>query len=52
MKQMNEELIAPCGMNCAVCSGYLAGQHDVKSMGIRIPLTAPAVGQETKSVHS
>ena len=34
---MNEELVAPCGMNCAVCSGYVAGQHDVKSIGIRMP---------------
>ena len=34
---MNEELIAPCGMNCAICSGYLALEHDVKSKGIRMP---------------
>ena len=34
---MNERLIAPCGMNCAICSGYLAYQHDVKSRGIRMP---------------
>jgi len=34
---MNEELIAPCGMNCAICSGYLAYQNDVKSKGIRMP---------------
>jgi len=32
-----EELIAPCGMNCAVCSGYLALQNDVKSKGLGIP---------------
>ena len=31
---MNEELIAPCGMNCAVCAGYLARQYDLKSQGI------------------
>ena len=31
---MNEELIAHCGMNCAICSGYLAYRHDVKSKGI------------------
>jgi hypothetical protein len=30
-------LIASCGMNCALCSGYLALQHDVKSKGIRMP---------------
>jgi hypothetical protein len=34
---MNEELIAPCGMNCAICSGYLAFRNDVKSKGIRMP---------------
>ena len=34
---MNEELIAPCGMNCAICSGYLALKHDVKSKGVRMP---------------
>jgi len=31
------ELIAPCGMNCGICSGYLAFKHDVKSKGIRMP---------------
>ncbi len=31
---MNEELIAPCGMNCAICSAYLARQHDLKRQGI------------------
>jgi hypothetical protein len=36
-KGMNELLIAPCGMNCAVCSGYLASKYDVKSQGIRMP---------------
>ncbi len=35
-KQFTEELIAPCGMNCNVCSEYLATQHDVKSKGIRM----------------
>ncbi|MHB8086476.1 MAG: DUF3795 domain-containing protein, partial [Dehalococcoidia bacterium] len=33
---MNEELIAPCGMNCAVCSRYLALKYNVKSKGIKI----------------
>jgi hypothetical protein len=37
---MNEELIAPCGMNCGVCSGYLALQHDVKSKGIKMSYCA------------
>lgn len=34
---MSKELVAPCGMNCGVCSGYLALRHDVKSKGIRMP---------------
>lgn len=34
---MNEELIAPCGMNCAICSGYRAFEHDVKSKSIGMP---------------
>jgi len=33
---MNEELIAPCGMNCAVCSGYLALVNDVRNKGVRM----------------
>jgi len=34
---MKEELIAPCGMNCTICSGYLAYRHDVKSKEIKMP---------------
>jgi hypothetical protein len=34
---LEEQLIAPCGMNCAVCSAYLALKHEAKSKGIRIP---------------
>lgn len=33
---MNEDLIAPCGMNCAVCSGYLALVNDVRNKGVRM----------------
>jgi hypothetical protein len=33
---MKEELIAPCGMDCGVCSGYLAFKNDIKSKGVRI----------------
>jgi hypothetical protein len=36
-KSFTPDLIAPCGMNCNVCSGYLAMQHDVKSKGLRMP---------------
>lgn len=27
---IKEELIAPCGMNCAICSNYLAFKNDLK----------------------
>jgi hypothetical protein len=30
---MNENLIAPCGMNCGVCIAYLFMQHDVNKQG-------------------
>jgi hypothetical protein len=31
---MQEILIAPCGMNCALCSSYLAREYDLKTQGI------------------
>lgn len=31
---MKPELIAPCGMNCNVCSAYLAWKHDTRKKGI------------------
>jgi hypothetical protein len=33
---MKDELIAPCDMNCAVCSGYIALKNDVKKKGVRM----------------
>lgn len=30
------DLVAPCGMNCAICSAYLAGTRDIKQKGIRM----------------
>ncbi len=30
---MNEELIAPCGMNCGICISYLAMKHDLDEKG-------------------
>jgi len=30
---MDAELIAPCGMNCHLCSAYLAYNNDIKSKG-------------------
>ena len=32
-----EDLIAPCGMNCGICSSYLAFKYNVKQKGIKIP---------------
>jgi hypothetical protein len=32
---METELIAPCGMNCAICCNYLAQKYDLKKQGIR-----------------
>lgn len=37
---MNEELIAPCGMNCALCSSYLAMVNDLRDKGVRMPYCA------------
>ncbi|MFC1970562.1 DUF3795 domain-containing protein [Chloroflexota bacterium] len=31
----NEELIAPCGMNCGVCISYLAMRNDLNRKGFR-----------------
>ena len=36
-KNLSSDLIAPCGMNCALCASYLALVNDVKSKGIKIP---------------
>lgn len=35
-KKFSEYLIAPCGMNCNVCSGYLARAYDINSKGVRM----------------
>jgi hypothetical protein len=31
---MEEILIAPCGMNCALCASYLAMKYDLKRAGV------------------
>lgn len=33
---MDKELIAPCGMNCGVCSAYLSLKYELKSQGVKI----------------
>ena len=30
---MKAELVAPCGMNCALCASYLAMKNDLKNKG-------------------
>jgi hypothetical protein len=30
-------LIAPCGMNCNVCSSYLALENDANAKGVKLP---------------
>ncbi len=37
---MDQELIAPCGMNCALCANYLAKALDVRAQGLRMPYCA------------
>jgi hypothetical protein len=34
---LTSDLIAPCGMNCALCASNLALRNDLKSKGIKIP---------------
>jgi hypothetical protein len=36
-------LISPCGMNCALCSSYLAFKNDVRLQGIRMPYCAGCI---------
>ncbi len=37
-------LITPCGMNCAICSGYLAQTRDIKKRGVRRSYCAYCAG--------
>ncbi|MBN1643471.1 MAG: DUF3795 domain-containing protein [Dehalococcoidales bacterium] len=32
---MKEELIAPCGMNCNICTAYMALKNDIRNKGVR-----------------
>lgn len=34
---LDKTLIAPCGMNCSICSRYLALKNSTNKKGIRIP---------------
>jgi len=33
MTDLDEELIAPCGMNCGICSSYLAYKNNMEGKG-------------------
>ncbi len=33
MTNISQELIAPCGMNCGICSSYLAYKNNLKGKG-------------------
>lgn len=33
---IDPDLIAPCGMNCALCAGYLAAKNDLKNKRIKM----------------
>ena len=35
--KMRIDVIAPCGMDCSVCSSYLALEHDIKTKGLKMP---------------
>jgi ribosomal protein L32 len=39
-KNQSSALVAPCGMNCALCASYLALVNDVKSKGVKMPYCA------------
>ena len=47
---MNEELIAPCGMNCGVCASHLAMKNDLKKKGIGKTYCAGCLPQ-SKNCH-
>jgi len=40
VNSFDEHLIAPCGMNCGVCSSYLAMTLELRAKGFRLPYCA------------
>jgi ribosomal protein L32 len=36
-KTSRSDLVAPCGMNCALCACYLALVNDIKNKGVKMP---------------
>ncbi len=49
--KFTSELIAPCGMNCALCRGYIAYTHGIPRVRGKIT-TAQAAFPEAKTVSS
>jgi len=35
--KFKKELIAPCGMNCNICSAFLADENTLKEKGVKMP---------------
>jgi len=48
---MNERLVAPCGINCAVCACYLALVHGAWEKGIKIPQCAGCIPRQKKCAN-
>ena len=47
-RTFNEQLIAPCGMNCGICSAYLAYAHDLRSKGIKATYCTGCIDRDKK----
>jgi hypothetical protein len=43
MKESNKDLIAPCGMNCGICSAYLAYSRNIPRKKARLSIASDAV---------
>jgi len=53
LQTSREILIAPCGMDCAICAQYLARQNEVKKKANQDPLLyrLPHQGQKLRFYH-
>jgi len=47
-RALNEQLIAPCGMNCGICSTYLAYAHDLRGKGIKATYCTGCIARDKK----
>lgn len=46
------ELISPCGMNCAICSGYLSYKNDVKNGSVKSSVKKGSCEKSVDTKHS